>query len=511
MTTWMITRGIRAEGEVHVSTENGKKSPVQKSCIVIGAGLAGLSAAYKLRTKGWDVTVLEARDRIGGRVFTYHFRENPKLYCELGGEWVGDDHHEVKRLCKKFGLDLIRHRFNSSFAELGCIGETFKSGAWPFEKKLKKNLKNAVLKVLNLPNVVKQKEFDEQDWWTFLRDQGLSTKDLLRRDLMDSTDFGESIRQAGAYSASSEYYGDGSNSTDEMDWRIVGGNTRLVNALAERIGLHSIHTAMEVQRVAQSDGWVTVHAEDIRTVPFAPPQPRNKATRKKLPPKILSFKATYCICTVPARVLNSIHWYPKLSPEKRLAARDLQYARIMKTVLLFKARFWEKRMGKKFACFTDGTSDFIFAASLGQLSDKDEGILCSYAIGDKADDLAARGTEDLRALITAELTRLFPGEDTTPISIERYAWQEDKYTQGAYAFFRPGQWFPVRDALQKPHGELRRELVYFAGEHLAEEQGFMDGAIDSGNDAAALVMAAHKKMRHENRNRQAGKKRGKLT
>src|SRR5262249_8554004 len=157
-------------------------------------------------------------------------------------------------------------------------------------------------------------------------------------------------------------------------------------------------------------------------------------------------KARYGICTVPARVLNSIDWIPHLQEAKRLAARDLQYARIMKTVLLFRNRFWEKSMGRKFSCFTDGTSDFVFAASLGQYSGN-EGILCSYAIGDKADDLASRGTEDLGILIAADLAKLFPGEDTKPIAVQRYAWQEDKYTQGAYAFYRPDQWFPIRDAL----------------------------------------------------------------
>jgi monoamine oxidase len=476
-----------------------EEEPLARSCLVIGAGLAGLSAAYKLVLKGWHVTVLEARDRVGGRVFSYHFRENRDLYCELGGEWVGDDHEEVIKLCDQFGLELIRHRFQFSFAELGCIGETFPAGAWPFEKKLKKKLERAVSKKLNVKNDEKSREFDAQDWWTFLRDQGFSDKDLLRRDLMDSTDFGESIRQAGAYSASSEYYGEGSNSTDEMDWRIEGGNTRLVNALAERIGLASIHTSMEAQRLEQSDGWLTIHAEDIRTVPFAAPQPRSKAARKKLPKKIRRFKAAYCICTVPARVLNSIDWRPKLSQKKRLAATNLQYARIMKTVLLFKTRFWEKRRGKNFSCFTDGTSDFVFAASLGQPGEHAEGILCSYAIGDKADDLASRGTEDLRALIAADLAKLFPGEDTNPIAVERYAWQEDKYTQGAYAFYRPGQWFPVRKALLKPHGR-----VFFAGEHLADEQGFMDGAIDSGNDAARLVLKAFRKQ-----NRNARKKKAK--
>src|SRR6476620_4130901 len=62
------------------------------SCIIIGSGLAGLSAALKLKNAGWHVTVLEARDRVGGRVFSHSMPENRDLVFELGGEWVGEDH-----------------------------------------------------------------------------------------------------------------------------------------------------------------------------------------------------------------------------------------------------------------------------------------------------------------------------------------------------------------------------------------------------------------------------------
>jgi monoamine oxidase len=459
------------------------QTPPENSCVIIGAGLAGLSAAYRLTKKNWAVTIVEARDRIGGRVLTHRFRESPELYCELGGEWVGNDHEAIKTLCGELKLDLIKHQFEYSFAELGTITKTLKVGAWPFPKPLQEKLQTEVRSVINAKSG-KQNEFDQQDWWTYLHSLGFSGSDLLRRDLMDSTDFGESIRHSGAYSSASEYYGPGSNTTDEMDWRIVGGNSRLVNALAERVGLHAIHTSMEVKLVDQLNGLVTVHAEDNRTELFAPPRQKRNASRRALSTRTQRFKARYCICTVPARVLNSIDFVPKLAHARRLAARDLQYARIMKTVLLFPNRFWEKRLGKKFSCFTDGTSDFVFAASLRQPGT--QGILCSYAIGDKADDLAARGPVELRALIAADLAKLFPGEDTAPIAIDKYAWQDDKYTQGAYAFYRPGQWFPIRDVLRKNHGS-----VYFAGEHIADEQGFMDGAVDSGQDAATQVMAAY--------------------
>ena len=88
--------------------------------------------------------------------------------------------------------------------------------------------------------------------------------------------------------------------------------------------------------------------------------------------------------------------------------------------------------------------------------------------------------------IEHDLAPLFPGENIKAIAIERYAWQEDKYTQGAYALYRPGQWFPVREALKTKHKD-----VYFAGEHLADEQGFMDGAIDSGEEAAHKIIKAY--------------------
>src|SRR5687768_4269512 len=82
----------------------------KKTCVVIGAGLAGLAAAYKLKMAGWDVTVLEARDRIGGRVFTHKFA-GTDLICELGAEWVGESHERIKALCSDFKIPLQKHQF----------------------------------------------------------------------------------------------------------------------------------------------------------------------------------------------------------------------------------------------------------------------------------------------------------------------------------------------------------------------------------------------------------------
>src|SRR5947208_2647531 len=63
----------------------------QRSCIIIGSGLAGLAAAYRLSRAGWHVTILEARDRVGGRVFSRRMG-GENLVCEMGAEWVGNEH-----------------------------------------------------------------------------------------------------------------------------------------------------------------------------------------------------------------------------------------------------------------------------------------------------------------------------------------------------------------------------------------------------------------------------------
>ena len=101
----------------------------KKSCVIIGAGFAGLAAAYKLKNAGWNVTVLEARDRIGGRVFSYSFARNPNLVCELGAEWVGESHERVKALCKDFSIPLQKHQFEDYLLQNGKVS---RPGMWGF-------------------------------------------------------------------------------------------------------------------------------------------------------------------------------------------------------------------------------------------------------------------------------------------------------------------------------------------------------------------------------------------
>jgi monoamine oxidase len=458
------------------------KTTRRRSCIVIGGGLAGLAAAHRLTAHGWKVDVLESQGRFGGRVMSHRFEEAPDLVCELGGEWIGKSHRRMKRLCKTFGLKLLKHQYSSCFWDGATRSETFKPGAWCFPLEVKQSFDEFGAWFNSLDPKRDQallRELDARDWWSQLEHFKFSLDDQLRRDLMDSTDFGESIRLSSAYLAATEYFG--GNATDEMDFKISGGNHRLIDALAKAIGgrkgrrtkSNRIHKMMTVTRVDQGPKGVVVHA-------------RRSTTKRG---NVRRYRADFCICTVPAHCLTKIRWKPALERDKRNAATELQYSRIMKTAVLYARRFWPQEKESGFSVFTGRASDFCFDSSFRQKGPF--GILCSYAIGDKADDLASEPNENsIMKWITEDVvSAVRPPSDVNiaPIKIRKQPWQREPAIGGAYAFYRPGQWFTVRPALQRPHHRVR-----FAGEHLSEPwQGFMEGAVETGEAAAdALIKSS---------------------
>jgi monoamine oxidase len=453
-----------------VSRENGNRgNSAGKSCVVIGAGLAGLSAAYRLKQKNWQVTVLEARDRLGGRVLTHHFCEAPELNCELGGEWIGKNHKVMRNLCEELKLGLQGHQYVNSFWNQLTPAKMIPPGQWCMSaeahaiwKKFQAEFKEFGLKRL--------KKMDEIDWWTQLKELGFPPEDLLRRDLMDSTDFGETIRMNSAYTAATEYLS-GKNEqvddSDEMDFKVRGGNSRLINRLARKIGLNNIRTEQVVVGIRQINRRVHVQVEGTG----------------------VAISADYCVCAIPAHCMIDLDW-GKQPPKQHLeAAAQLQYARITKTAVLCSRRFWPKPRASGYSVCTNLASDFCFDSTFGQEGTK--GILCSYAVGDKAVDIASSPQDELKYWIVKDVANAnglnWSGEDSkkNALALQQQPWQADRFTRGAYAFYRPGQWFTVRSALQKRFGR-----VFFAGEHIAEWQGFMEGAVQTGYAAAKAILQA---------------------
>lgn len=440
----ILTAGVILSADAIPQTKR-RKSRV----VVLGAGLAGLAAAYELSKQNHDVIVLEARSRIGGRVLSHEIDNEKKLIIELGAEWVGNSHERIISLCKEFGLELFNNQFDT---HLIYKNEYSPRGKWGYSEEWTAKY-NALLAGFEKLSKADKRAIDKTDWWRYLMNNGISEGDLDLRELADSTDFGESIRHVSAYSAITEYAE--SSEKNEMDLKIRGGNSRLPHALAAKIGAEKVKLQQKVTSVQQNGKTVTVTCENGTT-----------------------FSGEYLICALPTFAISRIEWKPNLTGEKWEAINALQYARINKHAVLFKERFWS---AEDFDLLTDSNAHYFYHATKSQSSD--QGVLISYSIGDKA-DVVARQNNEYRRRIIADALRPGFGEVSGKIvrQVNNY-WGNDPHTMGAYAMYGKEQWFTLRPILAKPH-----QRVFFAGEHIADWQGFMEGAVVTGEEAAREVM-----------------------
>lgn len=446
-----IRQSTLATGGVLLSSSSfgrffiGKKPKV----IIIGAGFAGLAAALQLHKKNIEFVILEARNRIGGRVFSHTIDPAENLVIELGAEWVGNSHARVRELCDEFSLELQNNQFDT---HLIYQGKYYKKNEWDYSEAWKTKFQSLLDGYDKMTQADKVK-LDKTDWWRYLVNNGCEGRDLDLRELLDSTDFGETIRNVSAFAALAEYAE--SSEKNEMDLKIKGGNSMLAQKIAETIGPDKIKLQHRVQRVVQqSKGGVKVFCDSGE-----------------------SFAADKIICTVPTFAAQRIIWEPGLPAEQVNAMNQLQYARINKNPLLFRERFWKD---ESFDMVTDQSPHYFYHATKNQVSGK--GVLISYTIGEKA-AVVANQTDEWKADTIQQTLQPYFGDVKSLMDKQaNYYWGNDEFSRGAYAIYGKGQWFTLQPILRRSHIH-----THFAGEHLAEWQGFMEGAINTGEEVASRI------------------------
>ncbi|MCC5930711.1 MAG: FAD-dependent oxidoreductase [Cyclobacteriaceae bacterium] len=421
-----------------------------KSVLIIGAGFSGLAAGLTLSRAGIKVTILEARNRIGGRVFSFSPKQSGDQIIELGAEWVGYSHTRVIELCKEFNLPLDNNQFET---DLLLEGKHTRQNQWSFSPEMEKFWSQRK-DIWDKMSDGEKEKLDRTDWWRYLSNLGFSDRDLYLRDLLDSTDFGESIRHTSAYAAMAGY-AEGSEK-NEMDLKIRGGNGQLASKMANEIGLENILLNHKVAAISQKgSSEVIVNCADGK-----------------------SFTADKLICTAPTYSLMKMNWSPALPDDMTDALNELQYSRIGKFPIVFSNRFWGR---EDFDMVTDTPAHYFYHGTKNQPGKK--GVLMCYAVGEKADTLGSVSASQRKEIILDALKPAFGKVSKYLVEDLKYYWGQDQFSKGAYAIYGKGQWFGLMPVLRQHFIN-----VHFAGEHLADWQGFMEGAIDSGEEAAKAVM-----------------------
>ena len=433
----------------------------QADVVIVGAGLAGLAAAQRLVAHGLEVVILEARDRIGGRIWTVR---DPQLAVpiELGAEFLHADAEETRRIASRASIavmDVQGKRFRSRDGRLRPFDD--------FEKRIER-----VMGRLN--------ENHEPD--RSFRDALKSMRSLSAPDRQLALRFVEGFHAADATIVSEQSLAGQSDDPDAMRiGRITDGYDTVVNALAESTQ-DCIELEHIVDRITWSEGRVVVNA-------------RTSSLKKR------EVRARAAIVTLPLAVLTalqgrkgSVAFDPPVPTIER-AARGLAMGGVIRVVFRFDEPFWTD---SRFSG-AHGDGDFRAMSFVQSLSPipfpvwwtsypAETPLLVGWCGGPVAWKTACRTDEEILSTAMRSMATVF-GLTTTSVRRRVRAsfihnWIADPFAQGAYSYVAVGG-SRAPAVLARPVDHT----LYFAGEHASGgRNGTVDGAIASGYRAADQVL-----------------------
>jgi len=456
----------------------GQRSGAPRIAIV-GGGMAGLNAAYKLQQAGLTAKVFEGGNRTGGRMFTATDLLGAGLTTELGGEFIDTGHAEMRALIKEFGLEELdvagpeteKLKPETYFINGRHYTQAQAARAFvPLARQIAADY-DSMGEVVDYQTEGGGSAFDRQSIDEYLTKIG-STGWM--RELLESAYVTEYGLELGEQSALNFLFligtGDLADTSacsllGESDerYKVRGGNQRVVDELARRVQpqIQMLHRLEAIR--SKGSGY---------TLTF---QNAGKAVDED---------ADIVILAIPFTMLREVKIDVDLPPVKRKAIAELGYGANAKVLVGFKSRPWEK-LGYSGATYSDEAFQLAWANSY--LQQGSEGGLTLYS-GGKAAIAAGEGTpEAVATRLLAGIEKAYPGTLAQRNGkVSRFHWPTYAWTKGAYACYRPGQWTTIAGAEGVPVGNL-----FFAGEHCSYDfQGYMNGAAQTGADVAKAVMAA---------------------
>jgi monoamine oxidase len=441
-----------------------------ETILVVGAGLAGLVAAYRLREAGKRVVVIEARAQPGGRVRTLRGHFDDGLYGELGAARVAETHEYVLHWLNDLKLGLVPFAPASGSAILAVNGmrapaddeaarERLFPGLAPDERKLSPSgllLKyvQGVPEELANPDIdlsnPRWRQFDRINWPAWLASRGASKAAIQLMTLGgDSSPFSAlfMLQQIMLHRDSRQYH------------KIQGGMDSLPRAIAARLG-GVIRYNCELVRLERSAAGVRASCrQDGRLEIIA---------------------ADRAVLALPFSTLRCVAIDPPFSPAKSRIIAELSYYEATRFLLQTRSRFWQTAHLTGGAR-TDGPAD-IWDMSFGQKGTR--GLLSATTGNAQTEKTLAAMNEAARvAYGTALLKPAFP---ELPQQLQKsfvQRWVDEPYARGAFTVFRPGQMTQWGAAIGRPEPQ-----VHFAGEHTSAWNGWMEGALWSGEHVAQEIL-----------------------
>ena len=431
--------------------------------IVAGAGLAGLTAAREVAMRGATVHVVEARARIGGRVWTVR-RPGEAVHLEAGGEFIDHEHEAARGLVKALGLPLtrvLRRGFGAALSVGGAIRRSNSEGArW---RQLNRLLKPEIAAFTDAAC----------DWNSAVAGviAGVSLQDVLERRRSHPRVSAMATALRGYYLADPDQLSalvaveqsacSGTPGRSPM-YRIAGGNDRLPDALARALPADALLLGTVVRSVTTGEAGVRVMV-------------RSDQGRQA------ELRGDYAILALPAPLLRECGISPALDEVRQTAISQLPNGPATKAFLRFETPWW-RRANRPRAFATN-----LPCGAVWDSAEEQKGAAVLTLLG------GGRASETLQKLMSSEPSRRtaltwLGARHAGQLVGDPVVWERDPWARGGYAVFGPRFEPRWRDTLAQNHGR-----ILFAGEHTSRRwQGFMNGAIESGMDAARTLEQLHR-------------------
>jgi monoamine oxidase len=449
-----------------------KSGKAGKRVVVVGAGLAGLSAAYELLQAGHDPMVLEAQHRVGGRVYTMRQPFAQGLYGEAGAMRIPRAHALSMAYIEKFALPTsdfpmsndqayvfvggVRRRMAEVQADPGLLGyETSEAEKGKLPGQIWEQTIRPLMQIVENEGDAGWEqiyaEYDQYSVREFLELRGWSESMiemfglLNNQEAMMNSSFLELFRE------------DGGNYYTNM-CQIVGGGDNLPHAflpaLAPRIRYGAKMIALD-----QTPDEVIIHYQ-------------TQAGRAQV-------KGDYAIITVPFPVLRHVEVLKPFSRPKQRAIRQLHYDASAKIFFQTRRRFWETDEGiHGGGTVTDLPIRNLYYTDYGKETGRGI-LLASYTWSEDAQRWGSLPAHERIGQALENVAAIHPQIHEEFEVGASHMWHDDEFAGGAFALFDPGQQTLLHDEIIKPEGR-----IHFAGEHASLYHAWIQGAFESGLRAA---------------------------
>lgn len=441
---------------------------------ILGAGIAGLTAAYRLVQAGKSVLVLEGRDRVGGRTLEGRLLGQP---FDLGGQWVGPDQTRIMALLKELELKTFPQYLQGlSLLELqgkitryrGVIPRLSIFTLLALDRTIKRiNRLAGLVDPVRPWDAPYARQLDLVSVESWLRSHVSSEKAramvriLVRAVLSAEASevsmqfFLTYIRSAGSLETLTDVEG-----AAQQD-RIAGGAFQIARRLADRVGVERIRLNSPARRVEQS-------AEGVRVITPAG-----------------AIEARYAVLAMSPNLTLNIDFAPERPVLYDALARRMPMGSVTKALIAYETPFWRAKGLAGLAASDRGPFGPVFDAGL---PDDPRGYIVGFLEGDEGRRFALRDEAGRRAAILKNLSEWFGPEAADAIGYIEKDWSVDPWSGGCYTgFMTPGTMTTFGAQLREPFGRIHRAGT----ESAVRWQGYFDGAVESGERVCAEILARY--------------------